>query len=146
MFEMWTLFLRHDDYPPKAPLPDHGLIQGWLMTSSFIQSVDILVDLVAKNSSIFCLKARKSSSLSQLISFGPKPSHLTRYSLMILLDTTITLSARISLTRYFDGGFMLMVFLVDWLRLASEGFAWYGFKLLTWNTGCTFIHLGGSIL
>ncbi|XWS45921.1 hypothetical protein CRYUN_Cryun14cG0020800 [Craigia yunnanensis] len=28
MFEMGTLFLRHDDYPPQAPLPGHGPIQG----------------------------------------------------------------------------------------------------------------------
>ena len=32
MFEMGTLFLIHDDYPPKAPLLGHGPIQGWLMT------------------------------------------------------------------------------------------------------------------
>ena len=32
MFEMGTLFLIHDDYPLKAPLPGHGPIQGWLMT------------------------------------------------------------------------------------------------------------------
>ena len=29
---MGTLFLIHDDYPPKAHLPGHGPIQGWLMT------------------------------------------------------------------------------------------------------------------
>ena len=29
---METLFLIHDAYLPKAPLPDHGPIQGWLMT------------------------------------------------------------------------------------------------------------------
>ena len=123
MFEMGTLFLRHDDYPPKAPLPEHGPIQGWLMTSSPTQSVDVLVDLVARNSSIFCVKARKSCSLSQLISSGPKPSHFTRYSLIVLLDTMVTLSAKISSTRLSDGGFMLKASLVDRLRLASEGSA-----------------------
>ena len=121
MFEMGTLFLINDDYPPKAPLPGHGPIQGWLMTSSPTQSVDVLVDLVARNSSIFCVKARKSLSLSQLISSGPKPSHLTRYSLMVLLDTMVTLSAKISSTRRSDGGFILMASLVDRLLLAFEG-------------------------
>ena len=36
MFEMGTLFLIHDDYPPKAPLPGHGPIQDWLMTPNLL--------------------------------------------------------------------------------------------------------------
>ena len=40
MFEMGTLFLIHDDYPPKAPLPGHGPIQGWLMTLCMLILVD----------------------------------------------------------------------------------------------------------
>ena len=120
---MGTLFLIHDDYPPKAYLPGHGPIQGWLMTSSPTQSVDVLVDLVARNSLIFCIKTRKSLSLSQLISSGPKPSHLTRYSLLVLLDTMVILSAKISSTHRSDGGFILMASLVARLRLASEGSA-----------------------
>ena len=40
MFEMETLFLIHDDYPPKAPLPGHSPIQGWLMTPSLLRFQD----------------------------------------------------------------------------------------------------------
>ena len=42
---------------------------------------------------------------------------------MVLLDTMVTLSAKISLTHRSDGGFILMASMVDRLRLASEGSA-----------------------
>ena len=57
MFEMGTFFLIHDDYPPKAHLPGHGPIQGWLMTlvllgAPFSHTVSTSEALVRENASI----------------------------------------------------------------------------------------------
>ena len=57
MFEMGTLFLIHDDYPPKAHLPGHGPIQGWFMTlvllgAPFSHTVSTSEALVRENASI----------------------------------------------------------------------------------------------
>ena len=43
MFEIGTLFLIHDDYPPKARLPGHGPIQGWLMTCVLCKSCRLVL-------------------------------------------------------------------------------------------------------
>lgn len=101
--------------------------------------------LALKSSNIF-LNCSKCSAYLQLISSIPKFFYFTKNSYKCCCITFMTLFAIISFGSLVICSLMSISTLVDWLCSLSLTSGWWDFRLLTWNTRCTFIQLGVTIL